>query len=112
MFIVTLDQPTIERRSLQIVNESEKITLAKNIESNPLSNATWYNGKQLLKTQTSVPTATYNVENARCTDTKNYTLVVSNEIGTVTAMVELIVNCKICFSLKPITILWQFIIIS
>lgn len=110
--IVILDQPTIEKRSLQIVNESEEITLIRDIVSNPLSNASWYDGKQMLKTEISVKTATLTIENTMCTDTKNYTLVVSNEIGTVTAMVELIVNCKICFSLKPITILWQFIIIS
>lgn len=48
-----------------------------------------------LKTQTSVKTASYTIEYTTCTDTKNYTLVTSNGIGnTVTARVELIVNCK------------------
>lgn len=98
--IVILDQPTIEKRSLQIVNESEEITLIRDIVSNPLSNASWYDGKQMLKTEISVKTATLTIENTMCTDTKNYTLVVSNGIGnTVTAMVDLIVNCKIFLSL-------------
>lgn len=98
--IVFLDQQTIKRRSLQIVNESEKITLTRDIVSNPLSNASWYDGTQLLKTEISVKTATFTKENTIYTDTKNYTLVVSNGIGnTVTAMVDLIVNCKIFLSL-------------
>lgn len=100
MLLVTiiLDQPTIERRSLQIVNKSEKITLIRDIVSNPLSDASWYYGTQLLKTQASVKTATYTIENTTCTDTKNYTLVVSNGIrNTVTATVELIVNCEIFY---------------
>lgn len=65
MLLVTiiLDQPTLERRSLQIVNKSEKITLIRDIVSNPLSDASWYYGTQLLKTQTSVTTATYTIEN-------------------------------------------------
>lgn len=96
LLIVILDQPAIVKKPLQKVNESEKITLARDIISNPLSDASWYYGTQLLKTQTSVTAATYTIENTTCTDTKNYTLVASNGIGnTVTAMVELIVNCKI-----------------
>ncbi|XP_052691739.1 basement membrane-specific heparan sulfate proteoglycan core protein-like isoform X3 [Crassostrea angulata] len=95
MDVNVLYQPTIERRSLQVVNESEKFTITRYIVSNPLSDASWYNGTQLLKTQTSVKTASYTIENTTCTDTKNYTLVTSNGIGnTVTARVELIVNCK------------------
>uniref|UniRef100_K1S1L6 Hemicentin-1 n=1 Tax=Magallana gigas TaxID=29159 RepID=K1S1L6_MAGGI len=95
MVVNVLYQPTIEKRSLQIVNESEEITLIRDIGSNPLSNASWYDGKQMLKTEISVKTATLTIENTMCTDTKNYTLVVSNGIGnTVTAMVDLIVNCK------------------
>uniref|UniRef100_A0A8W8LD40 Ig-like domain-containing protein n=1 Tax=Magallana gigas TaxID=29159 RepID=A0A8W8LD40_MAGGI len=91
----TDNQPTIERRSLQVVNESEKFTITRYIVSNPLSDASWYNGTQLLKTQTSVKSASYTIENTTCTDTKNHTLVTSNGIGnTVTARVELIVNCK------------------
>lgn len=112
MVILFLDQPTIERRSLHIINESEKFTITRYIVSNPLSDASWYNGTQLLKTQTSVKTATYTIENTTCTDTKNYTLVASNGIGnTVTARVELIVNCKIFISLKPLTNFWLYIYI-
>lgn len=100
--IVILDQPEFVKKSIQQVNESEKITLARDIVSNPLSDASWYYGTQLLKTQTSVKTTTYTIENTTCTDTKNYTLVASNGIGnTVTATVELIVNCKICITLNP-----------
>lgn len=106
MVILFLDQSTIERRSLQVVNESEKFTITRYIVSNPLSDASWYNGTQLLKTQTTVKTASYTIENTMCTDTKNYTLVASNGIGnTVTATVELIVNCKICITLNPYLIL-------
>ncbi|XP_034303603.2 neural cell adhesion molecule 1-like isoform X2 [Magallana gigas] len=95
MDVNVLYQPAIEKRSLQIVNESEKFTITRSIVSNPLSDASWYNGTQLLKTQTSVKTASYTIENTTCTDTKNYTLVASNGIGNaVTARVELIVNCK------------------
>lgn len=108
MVTIILDQPTLERRSLQIVNKSEKITLIRDIVSNPLSDASWYYGTQLLKTQTSVTTATYTIENTTCTDTKNYTLVVKNGIGnTVKAMEQLIVNCKIFyyhFKLKRIKV--------
>lgn len=104
LVILFLDQPTIERRSLQVVNESEKFTITRYIVSNPLSDASWYNGTQLLKTQTSVKTTSYTIENTTCTDTKNYTIVASNGIGnTVTERVELIVNCKILISLKPLT---------
>lgn len=102
--IVILDQPEFVKKSIQQVNESEKITLARDIVSNPLSDASWYYGTQLLKTQTSVKTTTYTIENTTCTDTKNYTLVASKGIGnTVTARVELIVNCKILICLKPLT---------
>lgn len=104
LVILFLDQPTIERKSLQVVNESEKFTITRYIVSNPSSDASWYNGTQLLKTQTTGKTASYTIENTTCTDTKNYTLVASNGIGnTVTARVELIVNCKILISLKPFT---------
>uniref|UniRef100_A0A8W8P1S0 Uncharacterized protein n=1 Tax=Magallana gigas TaxID=29159 RepID=A0A8W8P1S0_MAGGI len=98
-------QPTIDRRSLQIVNESEKISLTRDIVSNPVSNVSWYYGSQLLKTQPSVTTATYTVENTTCIDTKNYTLLVSNGIGnTVTARVDLIVNCKPTPDISKITL--------
>lgn len=87
-------------------NDREEITTNNKWEwgnhtnQRPLSNASWYDGKQMLKTEISVKTATLTIENTMCTDTKNYTLVVSNGIGnTVTAMVNLIVNCKIFLSL-------------
>lgn len=90
-----LDSPTIEIRSLQTVNEGDLVTLTRNIVSNPLSNASWYNGTQLLKTESSVQTTTYTIENTKCTDTQNYTVMASNGVGNnVTTMVELIVNCK------------------
>lgn len=112
MLIVIIDQPTIDRRSLQIVNESEKISLTRDIVSNPVSNVSWYYGSQLLKTQPSVTTATYTVENTTCIDTKNYTLLVSNGIGnTVTARVDLIVNCKILISLNLLQYICVIVVI-
>lgn len=112
LLIVIIDQPTIDRRSLQIVNESEKISLTRDIVSNPVSNVSWYYGTQLLKTQPSVTTATYTIENTTCTDTKNYTLLVSNGIGnTVEALVELIVNCKILISLNHLEYICVIVII-
>lgn len=40
--IVILDQPEFVRKSIQQVNESEKITLARDIVNNPLSDSSWY----------------------------------------------------------------------
>lgn len=100
-----LDNPTIENRSLQTVNESESVTLIRNIASNPLSNASWYIGTQLLKTESSVQTTTLTIENTKCTDTNNYTVVASNGVGNnVTRLVELIVNCK--FEYKVFSLVW------
>nr|XP_034316845.1 hemicentin-2-like [Crassostrea gigas] len=95
MIINVLYPPTIESRQFQIVNESEKVTITRNISSNPLSDVSWYSKTELLKTQLSVATTTFTIERATCIDTKNFTLVVNNGVGrTVTAVVELIVNCK------------------
>lgn len=78
-----------------IVNESEAVTIYRQIISNPLSNVFWYNGSDLLNTQWSVTNATFTIEKATCTDTKNFTLLASNSVQeNVTAFVELIVNCK------------------
>lgn len=92
---VIVDLPAIENRPLQIVNESDRITLSRDISSNPLSNVSWYNTTDLLITQMSVTTASFTIERATCTDTMNYTLVASYLVGNmVTSMVELIVNCE------------------
>lgn len=102
-----LDIPTIENRSLQTVNESESVTLIRNIVSNPLSNASWYIGTQLLKTESSVQTTTLTIEQTKCTDTNNYTVVASNGVGNnVTRLVELIVNCK--FDYKVYSLVSEF----
>lgn len=91
-----LDPPIIENRPLQIVNESEKVTITRIISSNPLSNVSWYSKTELLITQTSVTTASFTIDRVKCTDTNNYTLVASNGVGNmVTAIVEFIVNCEI-----------------
>lgn len=96
-----LDPPTIESRQLQIVNESEKVILTTNISSNPLSNVSWYSKTELLKTQTSVTTASVIIARATCSDTQNFTIVVSNGVGiTVTALIELIVNCELSTSFR------------
>lgn len=103
-----LDMPTIENRSLQTVNESESVTLTRNIVSNPLSNASWYIGTQLLKTESSVQTTTLTIENTKCTDTNNYTVVASNGVGNnVTRLVELIVNCKFEYKVYFLVWIWR-----
>lgn len=78
-----------------IVNESEQVTLVRQIISNPLSNISWYNGSDLLETRWLVTNATFTIKKATCTDTTNFTLVASNSVQkNVTALVELIVNCE------------------
>lgn len=93
-FCLYSDQPTIKIKPLHIINESETVNLTGDISSNPLSNVSWYDKTGLLKAQTSVTTASYNIVNATCTDTKNFTLVVQNIIGKDGVLVGLIVNCK------------------
>lgn len=89
------DQPSIEQIPLENVNENSTVILRRDIHSNPLSNVSWYRGTELLRTQTFVRTATYNIEMAKCTDTHNFTLLANNGIeGSVSVLVELIVNCK------------------
>ena len=89
------DKPAIERKPTTIVNESERIELTREIESNPSSNISWYSGSTSLKNETNVKTATFIKEKALCTDTNNFTLVASNGVQeSDTAIVELIVNCK------------------
>lgn len=64
-----------------------------------MSIVSWYDKTNLLLEQTSVTTATLTIQRASCTDTKNFTLVASNGIGTAAkAMVELIVNCAYCWN--------------
>lgn len=90
-----LDKPKIVGKPSTIVNESERVILAREIISNPLSNVSWYNGTELLKTGNSVKNATLVIEKALCTDTKNFTLVAGNTVDrNVSAFVELIVNCE------------------
>lgn len=98
-----IDHPTIEGKQHQIVNESNSVTLSLIITSNPLSNVTWYNNNEKLSTQEKIDsemftykiTSSFSIVSAKCTDTKNFTVVTSNGIGyTVDALVELIVNCK------------------
>lgn len=94
-WISFIDQPAIENKPRTVVNESEKVFLSRNISSNPLSNATWYDGTKLLDYQPSTRTTKYTIKRASCEDTKNFSLVASNGIGEpVNASVELIVNCE------------------
>lgn len=89
------DKPVIQEKTSTIVNETERVELIREVDSNPLSDISWYDGAELLKTQTSVKIANLTIENALCTDTKNFTLSVSNTVQrNVTSLVELIVNCK------------------
>lgn len=92
------DPPSLEDIPLEIVNESSTVSLNRKIFSNPLSNVSWYRGTKLLKTETSVKTATYIIERTMCTDTHNLTLRVNNVVGNVSVLVELIVNCKLFFN--------------
>lgn len=90
------DSPEIESKPATIVNVSKRIVLERKIDSNPLSNISWYNGTKFLKDQSSVKTATFIIESTSCTDTNNFTLIASNNIQeNATAIVELIVNCKL-----------------
>lgn len=92
---VRLDKPKIADIPSTIVNESDIAILSKEIVSNPLSNVSWYTGSELLSIQTTVTTATLTIEKAVCTDTRNFTLIASNTVErNVSALVELIVNCK------------------
>lgn len=95
MFVNVQYQPTIENKPQKVVNESEKVVLSRSISSNPLSNASWYNGAILLATQISTRTTEYSIDKASCEDTKTFSLEASNGIGkAVKVSVELIVNCK------------------
>lgn len=79
----------------QYVNESEKVTLIGNVTSNPLANVSWFSGTKMVKNQTLVTAASFTLENATCTDTKNYTVRASNGIRNASeVLVELFVNCK------------------
>lgn len=69
--------------------------VTRHISSNPLSTALWYLNTVLVLEEKSVEIATFIIENATCMDTKNFTLVARNGVGNDTALVELIVNCKL-----------------
>lgn len=91
---ILLDKPSIQNKPLQVANETETVTLTRDISSKPSADVFWYSKMESLKNQTSVTTASFTIERATCTATKNYTLVARNRIGNDTALVELIVNCK------------------
>nr|XP_022345367.1 hemicentin-1-like isoform X3 [Crassostrea virginica] len=95
MVVNVLYKPVIRGNIRTFVNETNRVVLTREIDSNPLSNISWYDGSELLKTQTFAEIANLTIENASCTDTKNFTLSVSNAVQrNVESMVELIVNCK------------------
>nr|XP_022320733.1 hemicentin-1-like [Crassostrea virginica] len=95
VYVDVLYKPSIEEKAVMITNETERVVLTRQISSNPLSNVSWFDGSQLLVSETTVNTTSFIIEKARCTDTKNFTLVVSNTPEwTVTSLVELKVNCK------------------
>ena len=89
------DKPSIEKHDFIVVNETERVVFTREISSNPLANVSWYDGRQLLKSETAVSTTTFVIEKTRCTDTKNFTLTASNALQmNVTSFAELRVNCK------------------
>nr|XP_022327036.1 B-cell receptor CD22-like isoform X1 [Crassostrea virginica] len=90
-----LYKPSIEEKDVMIVNKSDSVVLTRQIFSNPLSNVSWLDGTQQLKSESLVNIATLFIDSAKCTDTKNFTLVASNSLEwNASSMVELIVNCK------------------
>ena len=81
-------------QAVTTVNESERAVLTGNISSNPLSNASWYDGPRLLKFQDTVNITYLIIEKARCTDTRTFILTASNAVlVNVTSSIQLIVNC-------------------
>lgn len=95
-----LDKPYIIAGPIIIVNDSDKVIISREIKSNHLSNASRYSGPELLKTESSVKNATFIIEKVECTDSRNFTLLASNAVTHVTALMELIINCKYFFYLR------------
>nr|XP_022303134.1 titin-like isoform X2 [Crassostrea virginica] len=122
MAVDVLYGPEIENKAHTVVNETERVVLMRMIDSNPLSNVSWYDGTKLLKTQTATKTAILIIEDAKCTDSKNLTLVAGNTVqSNVTTYVELVVNCKptpqnaeITFAIPeiPAKVEWSTIVIA
>ena len=93
--ILLSDTPSIEEKKAKVVNESNKVSLTREIYSNPLSNVSWFDGSNLLKSEVAVNISILVIEEAKCTDTKNLTLTASNALQrNVSSLVELIVNCE------------------
>lgn len=92
-------------KPLMIVNERDRVNLTRVIYSNPLSNVTWYSNEDIIKVEhltSDNMIAFYTIEEAQCSDTKNFTIMASNGLEKdAKALVELRVNCKyycfICF---------------
>lgn len=94
-YFFEIDKPVILEKSSTVVNEGEKAILNREVSSNPLSNVSWFRGETLLINQLPVKNASYVIQSAKCTDTTNFTILASNIVeSNVSAMVELIVNCK------------------
>ncbi|XP_078323845.1 neural cell adhesion molecule 1-like isoform X3 [Crassostrea virginica] len=110
IYVDVLYTPSIEERNVLVVNETERVTFTREIFSNPLSDVLWLDGRHLLESETSKTsetsvTTSFIIQNARCTDTKNFTIVASNELQrNVTSQVELIVNCKPMPDINNITL--------
>nr|XP_022287398.1 basement membrane-specific heparan sulfate proteoglycan core protein-like isoform X2 [Crassostrea virginica] len=105
VIIDVLYKPFIEEKMETVVNESNKVILTRVIDSNPLSNVSWYDGPNLLKSEITVNTTSFVIAKARCTDTKNFTLTASNVMQrNVSSLIELIVNCKPISDINNITL--------
>lgn len=95
------DEPAIEIAPRYIVNETDKVVLISIIDSNPLSNISWYTGSELLQYHPLAKKTNFTIGKASCTDTKNFTLLASNTVrSNVTAFTELLVNCKFEYLIK------------
>ncbi|XP_062598803.1 hemicentin-1-like, partial [Saccostrea cucullata] len=95
MTVNVLYPPRVLEGPTFYANESQEITLFRNISSNPASDVSWFKGSERVHKQESVTTAKYTINKTRCTDTWNYTLKASNKINnSVSAQVQLLVYCK------------------
>ncbi|XP_062620127.1 limbic system-associated membrane protein-like, partial [Saccostrea cucullata] len=93
MTVNVLYPPVVLRGPTFYANESQEITLFRNISSNPASDVSWFKGSEKVHKQESVTTAKYTIDKTKCTDTGNYTLKASNKINSDSAQVQLFVYC-------------------
>lgn len=67
-------------QAVMIVNEIQSAVLTGKIFSNPLSNVSWYDGSHMLKFENAINTTYLIIDEAKFTDTRDFTLPVSNAV--------------------------------